>query len=438
MSSALKPSVEGYGGSAARIFRPPCADSFSRDFKANRAIDTTTTQLYFEAGGMPYNAWSHVLTNQKFGYLATDAGTGHMWHLNARENKINRWLNDSLTTEGTERLMILKNNTEYSLFASDDDWPTSVTYGFGWAEWKKSIDGVAFTTTAFVPPQASARILIVEASDGGEFEVSYFTDLVLYPEMEGCVYVNTTVEDGLLTAHNAYQTDFPDTVFRVAASSPPKSFTCSKLSALQGTLNGMTGIGFIPCVAAVYRAFKVLVIVTGCESPEKLKALTDLSTARNALRETLDWWSSVTGKLTVTTPNANLNRYLNGWATYQTLACRIFARTSLYQSGGAFGFRDQLQDICAVMDEVPEVARAHLLRAAAHQYKEGDVQHWWHPGAEGMCCCDKGVRTRCSDDLLWLPYALCVYIDKTGDLSVLDEPVPYIASEPLAEDELER
>ncbi|SHH48939.1 cyclic beta-1,2-glucan synthetase [Sporobacter termitidis DSM 10068] len=389
-------------------------------------------------GQLPYNAWCHTLANEAFGYIATDAGTGHMWHLNARENKINRWLNDSLTTCGTETLKLVKDSAEISLFAAGDGLKCAVTYGFGWAEWKKTIDGATYTTTAFVPLDTAARVFIIEAADGAGLEVSYFTDLVLFPEASDGVYVKTSAEDGMLTAQNVYNVDFPDSVFRLAASSPVKSFTCSKNSALKGTYDGITGAGFVPCAAAVYRAVKSLVIVTGCDSPEKLRALADYAAARRKLRETTDYWACVATKLTVTTPDDGLNRYLNGWATYQTLACRIFGRSSLYQSGGAYGFRDQLQDICAVLDEAPEVARAHLLRAAAHQFEEGDVQHWWHPGANEENCGDKGVRTRCSDDLLWLPYALCEYIEKTGDRAVLGTPVRYLNSPPLNEDELER
>jgi cyclic beta-1,2-glucan synthetase len=197
-------------------------------------------------------------------------------------------------------------------------------------------------------------------------------------------------------------------------------------------------VGFVPCFAAVYKARGTLVLVTGCDRLELLRAMTVPEAAREKLRETVSWWRAVTGKLAVKTPSEDLNRYLNGWATYQTLACRIFGRSSLYQSGGAYGFRDQLQDICSLFDETPGIARAHLVRAASHQFLEGDVQHWWHPGRREGRLGDKGVRTRCSDDLLWLPYALCQYVEATGDASVLHEPAAYLTSPPLGEDELER
>lgn len=175
-----------------------------------------------------------------------------------------------------------------------------------------------------------------------------------------------------------------------------------------------------------------LCLRTGPEGTEPI----DFTLADRLFRETEDYWREKTGALWFDTPDQALDRYLNGWAPYQIIACRLFGRTSLYQNGGAFGFRDQLQDVCAVLPIVPELARAQILRACAHQYREGDVMHWWHPGQNGAP--DKGVRTRISDDLLWLPYALCEYLDQTGDRSLLNEQVEFLVSNVLAEGERER
>ncbi len=392
----------------------------------------------FESGILPKNAWSHMLANESFGYIASDAGTGHMWHLNARENKLNRWLNDSLTTDGTEKLKVAYHEMTASLFAAPDGFQCEITYGFGWARWVKRIDGAVFKTTAFVPVDTSARILIIESENAEFFDVTYYTDLVMAPDDENSVYVETSHTPGVLMARNPYNTAFPDTVFYLTASSPETSFTCSKSSFETGCFDHKTGAGFPPCAAAVYKTRGALVIVTGCDELDKLRALTSVDAARAKLRETTQWWRNVTSKLVVNTPSEDLNHYVNGWATYQTLACRVFGRSSLYQSGGAYGFRDQLQDICSLFDETPEIARAHLIRAAGHQFLEGDVQHWWHPGKKEEGLGDKGVRTRCSDDLLWLPYALCQYVQATGDTSIYDEPAPYLTSSVLADDEDER
>lgn len=169
-------------------------------------------------------------------------------------------------------------------------------------------------------------------------------------------------------------------------------------------------------------------------SAEEQSACTRPSVALAELERTKTAWQRLCGAIHVRTPDAALNAYLNGWALYQTLACRLLARTSLYQSGGAFGFRDQLQDICAIVDVLPGFAQRHLLEAAAHQYEEGDVMHWWHPQDTG----DKGVRTRCSDDLLWLPYAVSVYVEKTGDRAILERKAAWLHSAVLTEAEHDR
>lgn len=158
--------------------------------------------------------------------------------------------------------------------------------------------------------------------------------------------------------------------------------------------------------------------------------------AQRLLRETGEDWARKVGALRFTTPDGELDRYLNGWALYQIIACRLFGRTSQYQNGGAFGFRDQLQDVCAVIYTAPELARGQILNACRHQYLEGDVMHWWHEGQEGAP--DKGVRTRISDDLLWLPYVLGEYLEKTGDAALLYEQVDFLVSNPLDAGERER
>ena len=165
--------------------------------------------------------------------------------------------------------------------------------------------------------------------------------------------------------------------------------------------------------------------------------LLDVERFDRGLEETVQHWTEVVTPVQIDTPSQELNRYINSWALYQTIVCRMLARSSMYQSGGAYGFRDQLQDSCAALISNPEITKEQILRAASHQFTEGDVQHWWHASyVEGEA--GKGVRTRCSDDLLWLPYTVCEYISKTGDYDILDIEMPFLVSEPLKPGEHER
>ena len=148
------------------------------------------------------------------------------------------------------------------------------------------------------------------------------------------------------------------------------------------------------------------------------------------------WWSEKASPLEIQTPDQALNHYINSWALYQVIACRLFGRSGLYQCGGGYGFRDQLQDICALIPTAPELARTHILRCCAHQFEEGDVQHWWHP--EGTDSPERGVRTKISDDLLWLPYAVSLWVQCYGVDNLLESPEPFLRSPVLGAQERER
>ena len=378
--------------------------------------------------GLPPRAWSNVLTNGRFGFLATDAGTGHLWYRNAHTGRINRWLCDPWVLRGTETLRMASRAGAVSLF--DDDGRSRVEYGFGWAAWERSVDGMSVRVTAFVPEDADARVLLIECA--GRARITWHTDLVCAGRDADAPAVVTAYADGLFTAENV-RADAP-TLFCAAAGMPLTGWTCDRFSFLRGQMDARAGAGLSPCFALEGVIDRQGVIVCGCSTRANLLRLTQPDEAAHALRATRERWLGAVSRLWMTTPDADMNRYLGGWAAYQALCCRLLARTSLYQNGGAFGFRDQLQDAVnlLLLDSAP--AREQIGRACAHQFAAGDVCHWWHAGTGP----EHGVRTRISDDLLWLPWAVCEYVEKTGDAEILRAEYPFLAGEELEENEHDR
>lgn len=378
--------------------------------------------------GLPPRAWSNVLTNGRFGFLATDAGTGHLWYRNAHTGRINRWLCDPWVLRGTETLRMTTRTGAVSLF--DDDGRARVEYGFGWAAWERTVDGMSVHVTAFVPEDANARVLLIECA--GRARITWHTDLVCAGRDADAPAVVTAYSGGVFTAENA-RTDTPLRVC-AAAGMPLTGWTCDRFSFLRGQMDRRAGAGLSPCFALEGVVERQGVLVCGCDTRANLLRLTQPDEAVHALHRVRERWLGAVSRLWITTPDAAMNRYLGGWAAYQTLCCRLMARTSLYQNGGAFGFRDQLQDAVnlLLLDSAP--AREQIGYACAHQFSAGDVCHWWHADA-GV---EHGVRTRISDDLLWLPWAVCEYAQKTGDTQILSAEYPFLAGEELEENEHDR
>ena len=378
--------------------------------------------------GLPPRAWSNVLTNGRFGFLATDAGTGHLWYRNAHTGRINRWLCDPWVLRGTETLRMTTRAGAVSLF--DDDGRARVEYGFGWAAWERTVDGMSVRVTAFVPEDANARVLLIECA--GRARITWHTDLVCAGRDADAPAVVTAYSGGVFTAENARA----DTPLRVcaAAGMPLTGWTCDRFSFLRGQMDRRAGAGLSPCFALEGVVERQGVLVCGCDTRANLLRLTQPDEAVRALHRVRERWLGAVSRLWITTPDEAMNRYLGGWAAYQTLCCRLMARTSLYQNGGAFGFRDQLQDAVNLLLLDSEPARAQIGRACAHQFSAGDVCHWWHADA-GV---EHGVRTRISDDLLWLPWAVCEYAQKTGDTQILTAEYPFLTGEELAEHERDR
>src|SRR5262249_28677306 len=269
------------------------------------------------------------------------------------------------------------------------------------------------------------------------------------------MHVVTEVDplSGALFARNPYSPEFADRVVFVDSSDAIRTVTGDRTEFLgrNGTpanpaalrrvrLSGRVGAGFDPCAAMQVQVAlgdgqdREIIFLLGAAANEDqarqlVQRFRSAADAYRALEGVWHYWSRTLGVAYFETPDQTVNFLANGWLVYQTLACRMWGRTGFYQSGGAFGFRDQLQDAMALIHAEPALLREHLLRAAAHQFREGDVQHWWHPPI------GRGVRTQFSDDFLWLVYATCRYCRATGDTGVLEEPVPFIRGRPLRPDE---
>lgn len=380
----------------------------------------------FQTPPMPPRAWSNILSNGEFGYIAADGGTGHMWLNNARECPISPWLNDPIAVTGAETLELFTAAGRRSLFA-DGLHPCRITHGFGWTRWETDKCSV----TAFIPLGCNARVLLIEGGDGAY--IGWHLPITLTPNRIDARFVTTACQDGCLEARNP-RCAFPDTVFRAVVSRELSGFTCNGASWTSGLPDGKTGSGFDPCFSAVWNGGGISVLVCGCEDAETLRAYANPERAAKELLRVRDYWRTTLGRVRVRTPDEDLNRLMNGWVAYQALSCRIMGRSSLYQSGGAFGFRDQLQDAVNLLLIDPARTQRQILLSCARQFREGDVLHWWHDYPDGA----RGVRTRCSDDLLWLPWALCEYVEKTGDCRICAEKAFWLEAEPLRPDENDR
>ena len=383
--------------------------------------------IFYVNRSLPPRAWGNILTNGRFGFFATDCGTGHMWYKNAREYHINRWLCDSVTTRGTE----IFESSRQSLFASPEDTECNVRFGFGYAQWEKKLNNTAIMTTAFVPPDTDARILLVEWGESGTLPFRWSTDLVLGGDDSGALRSHV-LRDGDFFIASSPESPFPESKFRICSSGSVKGFTTNRGLWLQDKTDDKSEIGGF--IGISFEAASPFVLVCGCDDAEKLRELCSPEAAAESYKSTVTHWKNTVSGVKIKTPQPALDRLINGWIPYQTIACRIMGRCSIYQSGGASGFRDQLQDAVNIILLDEAYAKTQIIECCRHQYEEGDVMHWWHTLDDET----KGVRTHCSDDLLWLPWALCEYVEKTGDYSLCDIPVQWLSSPSLSFDEHDR
>jgi len=435
--------------------------------------DGQAYQITVHSGAYLPRPWSNVLANPNFGCILTELGTGYSWWRNSHECKLTPWTNDPVIDRPGECLYLRDNDTQ-------DVWSAApkpaggnrvykVTHGWGFSRFEQTGGDVVHSMETTVPrddPLKVIRLTLHNSShETKHLAVTYYTEWVLGVVRETqAPFIMTEWDEtaSVLFAHNVYQDAFRDAVGFLHITGTCVSYAGDRtefigrggtlarpLALLQGgdpgasELSRRTGI-FAESCGAVQTTIDLpskcdatVIILLGCTSSrEEAKALVGTygrpSAYDDALASSARHWEQVTAQVQVKTPDRAMDILLNGWLLYQTLSCRLWARTAFYQAGGAFGFRDQLQDSLALLHTDSAITRAQILHNAAHQYEEGDVQHWWHEETH------KGIRTRFSDDLLWLPYAVSRYMEHTGDVDILQQHIPFLHSEVLKAGELER
>ncbi len=407
--------------------------------------------------------WVNVLANPHFGSVISESGLAYTWSENAHEFRLTPWSNDPVTDASGEAFYIRDEETGHFWSPTPLPCPGEAPYltrhGFGYSIFEHTEDGIQSELRVYVDLEAAVKFSVLKVSNRSgrtrRLSATGYVEWVLGDlRAKAAMHVITEVDpaSGALCARNAYNTEFAGRTAFFDVDDATRSLTGNRTEFLgrNGTLgnpaalsrsqlSNKVGAGLDPC-AAIQVSFELadgqereiafrlgVADKRGVDGAGKLaRQMRGPAVAREALDKVRRYWQHTLGAVQVETPDPSLDVLANGWLLYQTLACRLWARSGYYQSGGAFGFRDQLQDVVALLHAEPRLAREHLLRCAARQFSEGDVQHWWHPPS------GRGVRTHCSDDYLWLAWAACQYVTVTGDRAVLEEPVRFLEGRPLA------
>ena len=460
---------------------PPAAPPAPRQTASEAAAPRPELEFFnglggFADGGREYVAilgpgqatpapWLNVIANASFGFQVSESGSGYTWSGNSRENQLTPWSNDPVSDPAGE-----------AIYVRDDDsgelWgPTAqpircdestyvARHGAGYSQFEHLHDGIELALVQFVPLDNPLKIsvLTIENRSGRSrrLSVTAYAEWALGTSRGASAPRIVTAlepETQALLARNPWNTEFGGRVAFLDLGGRQTAWTADRTEFLGRNggpdrpaglargyrLQGAAGAGMDPC-AALQTSFElangartqVLVLLGQADRATDVADLIRRGRAADhtaMLRGVATYWDDTQGVVQVLTPDRSMDIMLNRWLLYQTLACRLWARSAFYQAGGAYGFRDQLQDVIALVTPRRELAREHLLRAAAHQFAEGDVLHWWHPPSGW------GVRTRISDDRLWLPYAVERYLAVTGESAVLDVKVPYVEGPALRPDQ---
>ena len=421
---------------------------------------TLDYEITLAANSLPPAPWSNVIANPQAGFVVTERGGGFAWVANSYFFRLTPWYNDPVSDPATEILYLRDASgalwSPTPAIASDASEYT-VTHGAGFTTFRHRRGAIASELTMSVAPDAPVKITRLRLTNRGPAPASLvltsFVEWALGVTREHTQHQIVTAfdrETDAIFASNYFDASFADRVAFSWVSEPLASYTSDRREfvgrngdvrdpdgvAAGASLAETVGGAIDPCAAlqsnvtlSPNETREIVVLLGAARGPNEARALIRRFGARaaatGAIDATIADWARRLTTITVRTPDPKFDAMMNRWSLYQALACRMWARSGFYQSSGAYGFRDQLQDSMAFVYHDPALAREHILRAAARQFVEGDVQHWWHPHT------GRGTRTRFSDDLVWLPYVVDHYVRTTGDAAVLDEVVPFIEMRPL-------
>ncbi|HEV7231489.1 MAG TPA: glucoamylase family protein [Bacteroidia bacterium] len=404
--------------------------------------------------------WVNVIANPGFGTVISESGSAYTWTENAHELRLTPWNNDPVSDYGGEAFYLRDEESGFfwsaSLFPAAGQSRYITRHGFGYSIFEHTEDGIYSEMRVFVDCDAAIKftVLKIRNQSGRQRKLSAtgYTEWILGDsKSKTSMHIRTEVDpdSGAIFAKNPYSTEFSHRVAFFDTDSLKKTFTADRAEFIgrNGTLenpdgmfrtklSGKVGLALDPC-AAIQVPFTlsdgeehevIFRLGTGkdsIETAETVRKFRGNEAARISLENVKQYWKHLIGAVHIETPDIGINLLANGWLTYQTLSARLWGRSGYYQSGGAYGFRDQLQDVMSLLHAAPHLAREQIVLCASRQFKEGDVQHWWHPPI------GRGVRTRCSDDFLWLPFVTSIYVTHTGDVSVLDATAPFLEGRAL-------
>lgn len=449
----------------------PAGELFAFNGFGGFAPDGREYRITTAAGRMTPAPWVNVIANPDFGTLVSESGSATTWSENAHEFRLTPWSNDPVSDPNTEAIYI--RDEASGRFWSPTLLPTrtagayTTRHGFGYSVFEHAEDGIESELRVYVAIDSPVKFSVLSVCNRSDrqrrLSVTGYVDWVLGDERAKTqmhVVTEIDADSGALLARNAYNTDFAGrTAFfdvevgGVEAGGVAREICgdrgdflgeagslAAPAALMQPQLSGRVGAALDPCaalrVSVDLAPGQTRVVVFRLGAGKTADAARDLlrrwrqpGAADEALAAVHGFWRQTLGVVQVHTPDPALDVLANGWLLYQVIASRMWGRTAFYQSSGAFGFRDQLQDVMALVHAAPTLVREHLLRAASRQFVEGDVQHWWHPPS------GKGVRTRCADDFLWLALVIARYVEITADIEILDVPCPFLHSRPLKEGE---